>query len=162
MAMYERAVKDSLETTFGRPVQALFRIVTGILIFECNPFVFHSFFLAFTLLFFAIQNRRRRRRKLQRTPERKSSRASGRIDFVRQRNDLRTSSWDEGQLESRRSSFSSRVTSGLQQAAVIPPLAAILRISLPVQVEEVPESVPPLRNRGRGTDHVKASCRANY
>lgn len=46
MAMYERAVKDSLETTFGRPVQAFFRIVTGILICECNPFVFHSFFLA--------------------------------------------------------------------------------------------------------------------
>lgn len=51
--MYERAVKDSLEPTFGRPVQALFRIYTGILIFECNPFVFHSFFLALTLLFFA-------------------------------------------------------------------------------------------------------------
>lgn len=66
--MYERAVKDSLEPTFGRPVQALFRIYTGILIIECNPFVFHSFFLALTLLFFAIQNRRRRRRKLQQIP----------------------------------------------------------------------------------------------
>lgn len=50
MAMYERAVKDSLEPTFGRPVQALFFIFTGILIFECNPFVFHSFFIALTLL----------------------------------------------------------------------------------------------------------------
>lgn len=51
-------------------------------------------------------------------------------NFVRQRNDLRTSSWDEGQLESRRSSFSSR---------------GHFRLTA-----------------GRGTDHVKASCRANY
>jgi hypothetical protein len=53
--MYERAVKDSLEPTFGRPVQALFRIAAGILIIECKIFVFHSFFLAFNC--FAIQNR---------------------------------------------------------------------------------------------------------
>lgn len=51
MSMYERAVKDSLEPTFGRPVQALFRISTGILIFECNPFVFHSFFSCLNFAF---------------------------------------------------------------------------------------------------------------
>lgn len=42
------------------------------------------------------------------------------------------------------------VTSSLQLAAVIPPLVAILRISLPVQAEEVKEQVLPPYAIGAG------------
>lgn len=56
MPMYDRAVKNSLEPTFGRPVQALFIIFIGILIIECNPFVFYSFFSCLNFALFEIQN----------------------------------------------------------------------------------------------------------